>query len=409
MNLFETTIDLMMKMSFLYIFYNFVDKMNVFNVLENLYYQSNLVLYNEKLNDFLLFVNKELYPFLYDIFENQEDSCVKDTTDNHTSSNNNKLVKYEDKYLKEIREMSNDYDFNEVELEMVNMTMREFYRALVDTYVNDINIIKDEIITLNNEISELEEYDSTDSKSSDGIIENKKKDLFEKVTQFTEKIAEIENELSNKSKMETTSLNNAKEEVYKIRLDKLVNCILIEKTPLGNVIMFYNNKRGAFEYFSDNTIPYRYLETVGRKYVKTFNCRRIYYDMEEELRLYEEKIKQKEMIDRENLERELKSSGNNNTLTNNKKEKSVFAKFKGYNKESGTGHVSTAPPPKNSIPNNNINTNKKNENVLLKENANRYTHEGKLTNFSILKRVALKAIDKKYAMTFADFKKMKKN
>ena len=51
----------------------------------------------------------------------------------------------------------------------------------------------------------------------------------------------------------------------------------MEKTPLGNVIMYWNNSRGSFEFYSDNTIPYRYLETVGRKYVKTFNCRSIFF------------------------------------------------------------------------------------------------------------------------------------
>ena len=45
------------------------------------------------------------------------------------------------------------------------------------------------------------------------------------------------------------------------------------------------------------------------------------------------------------------------------------------------------------------------ENVVLKENANRYTYEGRLSNFSFLKKTDRKVIDKKYAMSFADFKK----
>jgi hypothetical protein len=58
--------------------------------------------------------------------------------------------------------------------------------------------------------------------------------------------------------------------------------------------MVYNNKRGSFEYYSDNTVPYRYLEPVSRKYVKMFNCRPIYFDMEEELKNYEKKLEEKE-------------------------------------------------------------------------------------------------------------------
>jgi len=51
------------------------------------------------------------------------------------------------------------------------------------------------------------------------------------------------------------------------------NNILIEQTPIGNVIMFYNSR---FEFYADKTIPYRFLETVARKYVITFKCKDIY-------------------------------------------------------------------------------------------------------------------------------------
>jgi hypothetical protein len=44
--------------------------------------------------------------------------------------------------------------------------------------------------------------------------------------------------------------------------------------------------------------------------------------------------------------------------------------------------------------------------ILLKDKANRYTYEGKFANFSFLKKVDRKAVNKKFAMTFADFKKM---
>ena len=48
-----------------------------------------------------------------------------------------------------------------------------------------------------------------------------------------------------------------------------------------------------------------------------------------------------------------------------------------------------------------------NKNLLLKENANRYTYEGKLSTFNMLKKVERKVVDKKYGMSFADFKKIK--
>ena len=94
----------------------------------------------------------------------------------------------------------------------------------------------------------------------------------------------------------------------------------------------------------------------------------------------------------------------NKTIVEEKK-KNVFAKFKSYNKESGTGHVTTAAPPKNSIPNKKLTQAQENEKVLLKQKANRYTYEGKMANFSFIKKVDRKVVDKKFGMSFADFKK----
>lgn len=51
---------------------------------------------------------------------------------------------------------------------------------------------------------------------------------------------------------------------------------LMEYTPSGNVIMKYSPLKTSFEYFSDRTISFLYLETVARKYVKTFLCPSIY-------------------------------------------------------------------------------------------------------------------------------------
>lgn len=56
------------------------------------------------------------------------------------------------------------------------------------------------------------------------------------------------------------------------------NNILIEQTPIGNVIMTYNSDKARFEFYADKTIPYRFLETVARKYVITFKCKSIYVE-----------------------------------------------------------------------------------------------------------------------------------
>jgi hypothetical protein len=58
----------------------------------------------------------------------------------------------------------------------------------------------------------------------------------------------------------------------------LKNNILIEETPIGNVIMFYNPENFRFEFYADKSIPFRYLETVARRYVIMFNCKSVFIE-----------------------------------------------------------------------------------------------------------------------------------
>jgi len=175
--------------------------------------------------------------------------------------------------------------------------------------------------------------------------------------------------------------------------DGLSNCFVFETTPLGNVIMMYNAKRETFEYYSDSSIPYRYLEPVCRKYVITFHCTSLYVDMDAELKECQQKILLQEK------EKEMETEKNKTAIPDQKK--SVFTKFKSYNV--ATGRVNTGAPAKNNIQNVKTTTNQ-NEKTILKDNANRYSYQGKIINFSILKKVDKKLVNKKYKMTFADFK-----
>jgi len=279
-------------------------------------------------------------------------------------------VKYEDKYLNDIKNLS--------------LFTPEFIKQRDDKIADILDAIH---VKVNNDMKVLEQrillLDSFETQEREELIL---------------KIQELEYSLQNPNIAEVEE--EALSYVKNTYLDDLLSNFVMEKTPLGNVIMYYNNNRGSFEYYSDNTIPYRYLETVSRKYVKSFNCVYLYVDMVNELNEYDRL--QKEQEDKKEKEK-LVENIVNTTADNTKKD--VFAKFKTYNKESGTGRVNTAVPPKNSVPNNN-NMRKKEEKVQLKQNANRFTCQGKICNFKFLKIPERKVIDKKYAISFADFKKM---
>jgi len=229
------------------------------------------------------------------------------------------------------------------------------------------------------------------------------------------------------------------------KLDSLKTSILMETTPLGNVIMFYDNSRASFVFYSDSTIPYRYLETVGRKYVIYNNCKKIFVDMEVEISEAERLTKESsdssssssssgggsggggsggggsggggssgggnsisaDVIDgtRENVD--ATESSDKNVGIGAKK--NVFAKLKKYNNDTmksvvASGSAKSGPLTRSAAKN----TTQSTSSSIIKEHANRYSYEGKLVNFSFLKKVDRKVVDKNYALSFADFKKLGK-
>jgi hypothetical protein len=322
-------------------------------------------------------------------------------------------VPYEEKYLIKVRSMKNEYVFTDEELELEKQKLDELKQEENNKKLESTYVLNEKIEELTIKLREIaDEYgDKNDKKQT-----NKDESIVKKIQDS------IQNEINLNKKqlfeLQEKPINidvlkeHAQQYIIDEQLKKFKKNYVIEQTPLGNVLMFYNHDKLAFEYYSDLTIPYRYLETVARKYVVTYNYRPLYIDMDEELKEYEKKMEEKEARIKEAND---KLSNSNSQA--NAKPKDVFAKFKSYNKEAGTGRVNTAPPPKNSIPQNRLPTpnlkdtkkdsNGNSEKMLLKERANRYSYQGKFLNFNILQKVDKKVVDKKYALTFADFKKMK--
>lgn len=66
--------------------------------------------------------------------------------------------------------------------------------------------------------------------------------------------------------------NNSLESIWKTR-------ILLQSTPRGNIIMFYDAYKLGFSYYCDqNVVSYDILNTVAMKYVMTYNCYSFFID-----------------------------------------------------------------------------------------------------------------------------------
>ena len=339
--------------------------------------------------------------------------------------------KYEDKYLEKFKRFPNEFQFTELEMEEEK---KEFENIKTTTETNrnqSINKIKEQL----GKIYEIENGDNLTSELNENVTENINTLCKNGLIQFFNledeepddidleqlyiDLVEKKNELKKELKcIEETILEDededmlikARETIVTRKLDKFIDNYILEHTPLGNIYMRYNNSKKSFEYFSNSTMPYRYLEPVGRKYVMTYWCKPLFIDIEEELKKSEQKneeMKKKE-DDNKRMVEELKTETG---------AKDVIAKLKNYNKDT-KNQANMKPQMKNRSGSNFVlppqikanlpNVNQQNEKHLLKENANRYTCEGRLTGFSPLKKIDKKILDKNLSMSYADFKKIQK-
>jgi hypothetical protein len=297
-------------------------------------------------------------------------------------------IKYEDKYLSKFLEFSNEYTFTEEELLTENNTI------INNKHIWETNL-KKEIDELQKQFTEV--LPIFLAGTSLGLTEEVCKmmgkyfkvdeteylavDLFNDIKELhTELASQLDTVLTNKDIPEFEK--DARTHITNNKLDCFINNYVLEMTPLGNVYMRYNNNKKSFEYFSNNTIPYRYLEAVGRKYVMTYWCKPLFVNLADELVKAEQK----------QLEQPLKpvtkpippvkqSFSSKNSLTNTNTKTRLET------------NVLT-----------NVKTNSVAVPVLLKENANRYTWEGRLSSLMLLKKAEKKAA----TLSFAEFKFLQK-
>ena len=372
------------------------------------------------------------YDFLYNfyIFLNENNPLVIDYSD---YSNNDELKEidiqkpidkkpepiYDDKYLEKFKNFPNEFKFSDLELELerkhfelIKNNMEKnllFNKSKIEEKLLKIKEIcekgyfEDEINDFGKEalISYFELDDEDEDEDEDIDFEELNLDLIVEKVKLEEEMTKLNNIIINDDEIKAEALQF----IINKKLDTCMDNYVLECTPLGNIYMRYNNSKKSFEYFSNNTIPYRYLEPVGRKYVMTYWCKPIFVDIEEELKKSEEKYQEemKKMSEEKNNESE-EIKNKVSKLKSYTKENSIKM-TRAPSKNRGAAGMSLPPQFKANLPN----INSTSEKILLKENANRYTWEGRLSNFSPLKKIDKKVVNKNLSLSFADFKKMQKN
>ena len=172
---------------------------------------------------------------------------------------------------------------------------------------------------------------------------------------------------------------NTLEQQWKTRL-------LIETTPRGVVIMYYDPFKLGFSYYSDVTMPYNILNAIAMKYVIHFRCRDFFMDEHilpenTPLPLLKLLLEDKTMNDKS----EKNEKSKDDEMIKQRLRNAPFAKFKNYNKIS------------NKVQENQNKGEKKDENDTTEKKEpekpkeqNRFISLGKTHNFKMLQSVPKK-------------------
>jgi hypothetical protein len=150
--------------------------------------------------------------------------------------------------------------------------------------------------------------------------------------------------------------------------------ILIEHSPLGNIIMFYDAYKQGFSYYCDVNIPYNILNCVAMKYVLKYFCRDFFID---------NSIVPKNVCSPFLHMHEIEKSKENRKKID--VTKGPFAKLKTYKPESKNGVKQKE---------------QKMENFIK----NKFIMCGKIYQFSPLQSVPKKAIKRDIPMKYSSFK-----
>ena len=140
-------------------------------------------------------------------------------------------------------------------------------------------------------------------------------EVFYSKDNYTKTMRDVNNELERKWKQKT----------------------LIEQTPKGNIIMFYDPYKQGFSYYSDSQpIPYAILNAVAMKYVRIYRCRDFFVDDETTPEKDPSRFIQIHMIEKKDTKDSTKSNSDKSVFKD-----APFAKLKNYKKERQTNKKDT--------------------------------------------------------------------
>jgi len=243
-------------------------------------------------------------------------------------------------------------DFVENVLKIFFNFINRFYYKKKENIVEDVKPVIFTIHDINNQFMEKEKKNFIEMFSNDTIKWNENVDPEFYNIELYKKTIEFENS------------------DFEIKWKKRT---LIQNTPRGNIIMYYDVYKKGFAYYCDQqSIHYTILNTLAMKYVKWFRCRDLFIDDSVDsqcspscLIQLEKEEEKKEVVEKKKTH---ETSGLKEKLKSG-----PFAKLKKYNNSTQKiEDVSQTAKPKI-------------ENIV--KNKNRFLYMGKILNYSFIEKI----------------------
>ena len=132
-------------------------------------------------------------------------------------------------------------------------------------------------------------------------------------------VIEEKKEKPKKKYIDKYTLPTEKEMIEKLSINNNVskNVSVMEKTPMGTVIIRYNQEREGFEYWCDDkNVKFDFLETVARKFVMMNFCVQLYHDRHRDIEEQKEEFEKISMEEAKETNKETKQSSEKKTDEN---------------------------------------------------------------------------------------------
>ena len=182
--------------------------------------------------------------------------------------------------------------------------------------------------------------------------------------------------------------NNVEEAHEKERLENMYYVTVTERINdfYGDVIMCYDAATLSFAYYARTAnIPYKYLETISRKYmIETDAPREIHVDIRDEYKKAKEKTSTPTHIPTHIPTHPPTPTPTHTPIPPSSNDDTPFVKLKSYNTASNLNLHTTTNDTKEKThkfvtPDA---TKQENSSTIIRENANRYSYRGKLSDFA---------------------------